>query len=932
MNLPHTQISAGLGLGLVLVTVAAVVYPSQPAPIAFGMPAVANSTPTAAGPHALPADLVPAVIRTLAAHSPPNWNAQATGHGTLVIHNPAERFSASFSSRGAQVQLGGSQHGQLGMQLLAVHSGNVSYPVVTGSPSPKGARVEIARGRGLTEWYVNSPLGLEQGFTLAKPLTASNSLTLVFRLAGNLTPKLSGNALQFQNSQDQSVLRYGNLLAYDAQHHALPAIMKMTGRTLELAVNTRGARYPITIDPVIAAVTSITDTDPSSGEVFGLSVALSADGNTALIGAPGVTTLAPPVTNAGDVFVFTRSNGAWSLAAILFDPAATNYDGFGQSVSLSADGTRALIGTNAGCPNCGTSGTGAAYLFIQSNGTWPSSPTSTFSDPAAQSGDYFGYSVALSGDGNTAVIGAFDTNFYNPNISQVGVAWVYTESGGSWAANPAAAAGLESNPMTAGALVGYSVALSYYGTSALVGAPGTSVGSNSSVGAAYLYVRPSGGWSGTPSASQSFYDPNVRANGNLGASVAITPDGSEVLIGDPGTHSGVPGVGAAYLFTQSSGTWSGLPTASFSDGGGFADDFGLSVALSGDGVLALIGAPYANASGQSASGTVYAFAEANGAWPATPTFGLGDPAAASGDLFGFSVALGGSGVGSGVTGLAGAFGTTVSNQAGAGKVYVLGPSADLQLDLTGSPANVTVGESVNYLFTVTNLDSQVTADNLMLTDTLPAGMSFVTANAAGGTCSNNNGTVSCTLAQLDPAGTWQPSITVKATTAGSIVDSGTVTATQFDTNSANNTQTATTKVTTVPPTVTGGSVTANENTTVNGTLTGSNPCNCGTPTFVIVSQPAHGTVKLTNTATGAFSYTPASGYVGSDSFTFDLGNGLNTSNTATETVTVNAVNGGGGGGSGGGSGSGGGGGGALGGLGLLFLGLCVALRRRNDIE
>lgn len=873
-------------------------------------------------PGALPADLLPIVAQTLAARSPAAWNAHVSKQ-TVEFDNPAQHFTASFNQDGAQLQFAGKQQEQLGIHLLALRDGKAIYAVAPAKASVKDKRVELAHDHGLTEWYVNSPLGLEQGFTLAKPLAAGDSLALVFRLEGNLTPKLNGNVLDFHGAQDQRVLRYSSLLAYDARHHGLPARMRLNGRILELAVDTRAARYPITIDPVIAAVTSITDTNPSSGELFGLSVALSADGNTALIGAPGVTTLAPPVTNAGDAFIFTRSNGSWSLAAILFDPAAANYDGFGQSVSLSADGTRALIGTNAGCPNCGTSGTGAAYLFIQTSGTWSSSPTSTFSDPSAQSGDYFGDSVALSGDGNTALIGAFGTNFYNPNLSQVGVAWVYTESGGSWATNPAAAAGLVSNPIAAGALVGYSVALSYYGTSAMVGAPGTNVGGNSSVGAAYLYIRPSGGWSGTPSASQSFYDPNVRANGNLGASVAITPDGSEVLIGDPGTHNGVPGVGAAYLFTQSNGTWSGFPTASFSDGGGFTDDFGISVALSGDGVLALIGAPYANSSGQSASGTVYAFAEANGAWPANPSFGLGDPAAASGDLFGSSVALGGSGVGTGVTGLAGAFSTTVSNQVGAGKVYVLGPSADLQLDLASSPASATVGESVSYLFTVTNLDSQITADSLALSDTLPAGMSFVSVNAAGGTCSNNNGTVSCTLAQLAPGGTWQPSITVKATASGSIVNSGTVTATQFDPNTANNTQAITTKVSTIPPTVTGGSVTGNENSPVNGTLMGSNPCNCGTPVFAVVTQPAHGTVKLTNAATGAFAYTPAINFTGNDSFTFDLGNGLNTSNTASETVTVNAVNGG------GGSGASSGGGGALGALGLSCLGLLFAVRRKR---
>ncbi|EQD52260.1 preprocellulomonadin, partial [mine drainage metagenome] len=60
-------------------------------------------------------------------------------------------------------------------------------------------------------------------------------------------------------------------------------------------------------------------------------------------------------------------------------------------------------------------------------------------------------------------------------------------------------------------------------------------------------------------------------------------------------------------------------------------------------------------------------------------------------------------------------------------------------------------------------------------------------------------------------------------------------------------------------------------------------------TFAIVSQPANGTVSLTNASTGAFTYTPNTGFSGTDSFTFNASDSGGTSNTATETVTVNAV-------------------------------------------
>lgn len=872
---------------------------------------------------ALPADLVPIIAQTLAAHSPATSNTQVNKQA-VVFDNLAQHLSTSFSRHGARLQIGGVQPNQLNMQLLALQSGKANYPVITSAPpAVHNNRVELARGQGLTEWYVNSPLGVEQGFTVAKPISTADSLVLVLSLHGDLAPRLNANTLEFMNAQGKAVLRYGDLLAYDAHHHVLTTHMQLKGHNLLINVDTAGARYPIVIDPLFAVITSISDTFPSANETFGLSVALSDDGNTALIGAPGVTTLAPPVTNAGDVFIFTRSNGVWSLAAILFDPATTNYDGFGQSVSLSGDGTRALIGTNAGCPNCGTSGTGAAYLFIQSNGSWPSSPTSTFSDPAAQSGDYFGYKVALSGSGNTALIGAFGTNYYNPNLSQVGVAWVFTETGGSWAANPAAAAALVSNPVAAGALVGYSVALSYYGTSALVGAPGTDVGGNASVGAAYLYNRPGGGWSGTPSPSQSFYDPSIRANGNLGSSVAITSDGTSVLIGGDGTHTGVPGVGVAYVFTQSNGTWSGVPSGTLSDQTGSTDDFGVNVAFSStNGTVALIGAPYATVSGQSAAGAVYAFVENNGTWPTSPTVRLMNPATASGDLFGLDLAISGDGS----SALAGAFGTTVQSQAGSGMVYALGPAADLSLALASNPASVIVSHNTTYMLTATNNDTQVTVTNLSLTDTLPAGMTYVSASAAGGTCNNASGTVTCTLASLAPQATWQPSITVTATATGSIHDTAAVSASQLDTNMANNTATVTTTVTPPPPVAANGSVTTNAGTAVNGMLaaTGTGPL-----AFAIVAQPGHGTVSITNAATGAFTYTPASGYSGTDSFTFTASNSGGVSNTATESVTVNSAGGGGG---GGGSSSGGGGGGAFGFLSLLLLAPLVRLRKRKLYE
>jgi subtilase family serine protease len=90
-----------------------------------------------------------------------------------------------------------------------------------------------------------------------------------------------------------------------------------------------------------------------------------------------------------------------------------------------------------------------------------------------------------------------------------------------------------------------------------------------------------------------------------------------------------------------------------------------------------------------------------------------------------------------------------------------------------------------------------------------------------------------------------------------------------------------------PPHAQNGSITTNENQAKSGTLAASDP-DGDSLTFSIVGQPSHGSVQITNTSSGDFTYTPDSDYSGSDSFTFKANDGEADSNTATESVTVKA--------------------------------------------
>jgi uncharacterized protein (TIGR03437 family) len=207
----------------------------------------------------------------------------------------------------------------------------------------------------------------------------------------------------------------------------------------------------------------------------GSSVSLSADGNTAVIGGPsdgnGV---------GGAVWVFTRSNGAWSqqgskLVGLGSVGTLGGTAAQGTSVGLSADGNTAIAGGD------GDGGfTGAAWVFTRSNGTWTQQGGKLVGTGAT--GAFFinqGRSVALSADGNTAVIGG------SGDTQGVGAAWVFTRSGGAWTQSGSKLVGTGSVAVPSGVSQGGAAALSADGNTALVGG----FNDNAETGAAWVFTR-----------------------------------------------------------------------------------------------------------------------------------------------------------------------------------------------------------------------------------------------------------------------------------------------------------------------------------------------------------------------------------------------------------------------------------------------------------
>ena len=225
---------------------------------------------------------------------------------------------------------------------------------------------------------------------------------------------------------------------------------------------------------------------PSSSDQMGWSVALSADGQTALVGAEGTN-------GTGAAFLYTASSDWSDTPVATFTPGDTPYGGFGHAVALSGDGQTALVGAYTGTGNY--AGSGAAFLFTAASG-WSDTPTAFFTQGPSQ---LFGESVALSDDGQSALVGQ---PYASAGSASPGAALLYTASSG-WSNTPAVAFTAD---VPEGEF-GWSVALSQNGQAALVGAPAVQ-------GVALLYLDTSSGWPQTPAAT--YYEGQGFSSRRLG--------------------------------------------------------------------------------------------------------------------------------------------------------------------------------------------------------------------------------------------------------------------------------------------------------------------------------------------------------------------------------------------------------------------------------
>ena len=370
---------------------------------------------------------------------------------------------------------------------------------------------------------------------------------------------------------------------------------------------------------------------------FGISVAVSGDGNTLAVGATledsGARGVNPPsaagagqadnsAESAGAVYVFARNGTTWAQQAYIKASNADAGDQFGWSLAFSNDGNTlavgaqgegsAATGVNANQEDNSAADAGAAYVFFRRGGTWTQQAYIKASN--AQGADRFGFSITLSSDGNTMVVGSYDEDggasgingAVNEEAPGSGAAYVFVRRGDTWAQD----AYVKQSTTVRNSAFGSAVALSGDGSTLAVGAVDEtsltrgidgdekSQQNNSvSAGAIYLYGRTADGWR-RQAYVKSF---NIGPTDLFGIRLALSRDGSVLAAGAPGQSGGgrgfkadpedfsAPESGAVYVFLRNAGRWAQHAYIKAPNAEDY-DQFGSGVALSGDGATMAVAA------------------------------------------------------------------------------------------------------------------------------------------------------------------------------------------------------------------------------------------------------------------------------------------------------------------------------------------------------
>lgn len=603
----------------------------------------------------MPDELRAAYIRAVQEDAPEEYAAERVLSDGFYLKNSGQSFDGTIDRNGV---------------ALAPRDASWSFSLRTTEVGCEGAMVSLAEPAvdadknrvryvrpDIEEWYLNGPLGLEQGFVIDEPFACEGTKVIRMETAGDLHAELNdqdgdgkGESIRYVRPSGTTTISVADLYVTDAEGRRIPAWMTVKTGSMAIHFDDTDATYPVNVDPLLAVLEAKILNPSSSGTNDEFGYGLSLAGDLALIGAPKATVNGQ--TNAGRAYVFRRvSPGDWQPQGVPLVPSDTKaWQWFGFSVALSGN-TAVLTAPYDGNPIMPpnpnappTDQRGAAYVFIFNGANWVQEAILKPADN--KYGDVFGVSAAISGD--QIVVGAHGCDT-TPGIGNEGAAYVFRRTGGIWTQqqkliasdgepyelfgttvtiSPAAIGaasvwdddqGQKSGSMymfrwngaswvehqkilapggNAADIFGYWAAMS--GDTMVVTAALYDDGvTDSNFGAGFVYVNDGANWS----LQQKLAAPDRKVGDWFGSHVAI--DGNSIVVGAQQTDEKGVDSGAAYWFIRNGSTWT-MRDKMLPIPGASGDRFGWTVGVSGS--LAAIGAPFDDDKASNA-GAVYIFNE-----------------------------------------------------------------------------------------------------------------------------------------------------------------------------------------------------------------------------------------------------------------------------------------------------------------------------------
>lgn len=464
----------------------------------------------------------------LAAARDRQFRPVAAADGTVRGANPQQLLCFTYSAAGLVVTPGGAPRsladrpgvvGEWSLRLrgerLALDGRVVDLGAAPGGPMLDGVRLACRLARGCGEWYVNAADGIEHGFTIEDsaflPGAPPDRLEVSIRVETGLVGALegAGERLVFRDAGGGLRLVYQGLAVLDAGGAELPSVMTYEpaagGGVIRLGAAIAGARFPVTIDPVLGVQNeAVLAGDGLPGDEFGF--ASDGERDVLAVGAPG--------HGGGKVYLFHENHGgagAWDEVTAAEVPAAENpaaTDRFGESVAVFRARSTGKFYLAVGAP--GHAACGGVFVFERDTGgagQWGFVQRIAANELAG--GDLFGCSV--DGQGDTLVVGARGQG--------AGAAYIYQLGAGAF--------GFSQKLTTPGVHQAgdeFGAAVAIGGDHLVIGAPGE----NGDQGGAYLFER------GSPFAPKfRLFTDKAESGSRFGAAVAIAATGLLLAIGMP---------------------------------------------------------------------------------------------------------------------------------------------------------------------------------------------------------------------------------------------------------------------------------------------------------------------------------------------------------------------------------------------------------------